>query len=67
MAMLRNKLLSSEFDAEKVICIGHWASIASLAYAMVPDIDLPVVDNAAVTGINYVDGQFSAEFINQTL
>lgn len=67
MAMFRNRLLSNEFKAEKIICIGHWASIASLANSMVPGIDLPIVDNATVTAINYEDGQFTAEFINKTL
>lgn len=65
MAMFRNNLLSSKFDAEKIVCVGHWASIASLAYAMVPDIDMPVVDNAAVTKIDYFNGEFSIDFINQ--
>lgn len=67
MAMFRNRLLSNEFDAEKVICIGHWASIASLANSMVPGIEMPVVENAAITCIYYNDGEFSVEFINATL
>lgn len=67
MAMFRNRLLSRDFDAEKIICVGHWASIASLANAMVPGIDMPVVENAGVTCIYYTDGEFSAEFVNETL
>lgn len=67
MAMFRNKLLSDDFCAAKIICIGHWASIASLAYSMVPDIDMPFVDNAAVTKITHCDGKFSVGFINQSI
>jgi broad specificity phosphatase PhoE len=66
MAMLRNRLLSNTYDAAKIICIGHWASIASLAHAMVPDVDMPFVDNAAVTKIDYDDGEFLVDFINKT-
>jgi len=67
MAMLRNRLLSNEFQSEKIICIGHWASIASLACSMLPEMEIPVVENAGVTGIDYTDGCFSLNFINKTL
>lgn len=66
MAMLRNRLLSNEFDAEKIICVGHWASILGLANSMIPEIEIPVVENAAVTCIYYTDGEFSEEFVNKT-
>ncbi len=65
MAMLRNRLVSGEYKSEKIICVGHWASIASLAYAMTPEIDLPFVENAAVTKIDFYDGEFTVDFINE--
>lgn len=67
MSMFRNRLLSSDFDVEKIICVGHWASIAALANAMVPGIEIPVVENAAVTTIKYEDGRFFENFVNRTL
>lgn len=66
MAMLRNRLVSHEYDSDKIICIGHWASIAALAHAMVPDIDIPFVDNATVTKIDFFGGEFSVDFTNKT-
>ena len=65
MAMLRNRLVSGAYESEKIICVGHWASIAALAHAMVPEMDMPFVDNAAVTKIDFYDGEFSADFTNK--
>lgn len=66
LAMLRNRLVSDQYNAEKIICVGHWASIAALAHSMVPEIDLPFVDNAAVTKIDFYSGEFAIDFINRT-
>lgn len=63
MSMFRNRLLGPEYDAEVVICVGHWPTIAALARAMVPDIDMRKVANAAITEITY-DEQFKLELLN---
>ncbi len=65
LAMLRNFLTkSSAFPNTKIVCVGHWASIAALAELMVPDIDFLFVENAGITKINYINGKFSDEFVN---
>jgi broad specificity phosphatase PhoE len=63
MAMFRNRLLGAEYDAKVVICVGHWPTIAALAMAMVPDIDMPKVSNAAITKITH-DEKFNLELLN---
>ena len=64
MAMLRNLLSGSAYVNSKIICVGHWASIAALAELMVPNIDLLLVENAGVTKINFINGKFQDEFVN---
>ena len=65
ISMFRNHLINnSVFNAEKIVCIGHWASVQALAYSMVPNIDMPFVKNAAVTKINYSESRFNADFVN---
>jgi len=63
MGMFRNRLLTNEFNAQKIICVGHWASIALLAQAM--ETNLNVVDNASITAIFYEDDSFSEKFSNK--
>lgn len=64
MGMFRNRLLTNEFNAKKIICVGHWASIALLAQAM--EASLNIVDNASITAIFYEDGAFIEQFSNKT-
>ncbi|MCK5843387.1 MAG: histidine phosphatase family protein [Victivallales bacterium] len=63
MSMLRNRLLGTEYDSEVVICVGHWPTIAALAIAMIPDIDMRKVENAAITKITH-DETFTLELLN---
>lgn len=42
-------LSMGEYPGKTIVCVGHWASIASLAYAFKPDINIPEVGNASVT------------------
>ena len=58
LSMFRNMICGSLFTEEKIICIGHWASIAALARAMIPGIDMDYVENAAVTKIDYIEGKY---------
>ena len=63
MSMLRNRLLGPDYDSEVVICVGHWPTIAALATAMLPDIDMRKVENAAITKITH-DETFNLELLN---
>ncbi len=56
LAMFRNRLLGSEFNADKIICVGHWASVEALAKSMVPSMDIFTIANASVTRIDF-DGR----------
>ena len=64
MAMVRNLLSGHSYENKKIICVGHWASIAALAELMVPNIDLLLVENAGVTKINFINGKFQDELVN---
>ncbi|HBC87604.1 MAG TPA: hypothetical protein DCZ94_11665 [Lentisphaeria bacterium] len=58
LAMFRNRLLGNEFNSDRIICVGHWASVEALAKALVPSMDILTVDNASVTRIDF-DGRKS--------
>ena len=64
MAMVRNILSGGGYRNSKIVCVGHWASIAAIAELMVPNIDLLLVENAGITKINYINGKFLDEFVN---
>lgn len=56
LAMFRNRLLGSEFTSDRIICVGHWASVEALAKSLVPSMDVFTVDNVSVTRIDF-DGR----------
>ncbi|MBN1863507.1 MAG: histidine phosphatase family protein [Victivallales bacterium] len=66
MAIFRNRLLGAEFPFERIVCVGHWASVDALAASMVPGIVLDRVDNASVTQIFFSGGKLSTGFVNWT-
>lgn len=65
MGMFRNRLLGKEFPNRKIICVGHWASIAALFKSFCPETDLPIVSNASVTRLDFDGAQCNPVFINK--
>ncbi len=64
MATFRNTLVSGDIPTRKIVCVGHWASIQSLANSMIRKLALNFVPNASVTKINYKNSSFKAEIVN---
>jgi len=64
MGMFRNILLGGAYPAPTIVCVGHWASVQSLAKAMVHSLEMPFVENASVTKIIYRDGEFELDLLN---
>jgi len=66
LAMFRNRLLGSEFPEDKIICVGHWASIEALTLSFCPEIHIPPVSNAGVTKIEWDGRKANAEMVCET-
>ena len=66
MSIFRNRLLGVKYRQEKIICVGHWASIIFLAEAMCKGIVMDSVSNAGVTKIIYERNTFLPVFVNNT-
>ena len=49
LRQLSRYLSMGEYPGKTIVCVGHWASVASLAYAFKPDITIPEIGNASVT------------------
>ena len=49
LRQLSRYLSVGEYPGKTIVCVGHWASVASLAYAFKPDISIPEIGNASVT------------------
>lgn len=64
MSIFRNNLIGSRFSAPQILCIGHLPSLIALAKSMVPEIVVGRFDNCGVIKINYKNGKFSLEFVN---
>jgi broad specificity phosphatase PhoE len=64
MAMFRNQITGPRFPVSKIVCVGHLPSLLALAEAMVPD-EIFRFPNAGINKINYINGKFSSEFINE--
>jgi len=56
LAMFRNRLLGNEFNSDKIVCVGHWASVEALAKSLVPSMDIFTVENTSVIRIDF-DGR----------
>ncbi|MFZ2653338.1 MAG: histidine phosphatase family protein [Victivallales bacterium] len=56
LALFRNRLLGNEFNSDRIICVGHWASVEALAKSLVPSMDIFSVENTSVIRIDF-DGR----------
>ncbi len=65
LGMLKNHLLSDHVRGKKIVCLGHWASVAGIVNLMCPQIYMEVVYNTGITKIVYDGQRCEPVFINE--
>ncbi len=64
LGILKNFLLGKAVSAGKIVCVGHWASVAGIVESMCPDMPMKSVENASVSRIDYDGQNFFPAFLN---